>query len=268
MRSLLSVLIPVFDEERFIGELLDRVLAAPLPDGVDRELCIVDDASRDGSFPIIEAYQARYPGVVRIARHEKNLGKGAAVRRAVGLATGEYCIVQDADLEYDPREIARLIIPIMEGRADVVYGSRFISGGERRVMYFWHAVANRLLTLFCNMVSNLNLTDMETCYKAFRTPLLKSIPIRQKRFGIEPELTIKIAKRKARIYETPISYHGRTYQEGKKIGFRDAVQAVWVILRYSMTRDLHTFEKDIPTAVSATVVKDNQVAEAAAGRSR
>jgi len=243
LRKLLSVLIPVYNEERFIGELLDRVLAATLPDGVDRELCVVDDSSSDGSARILQSYATRFPGVVHLRSHERNQGKGAAIRTALGLASGDYCIVQDADLEYDPREIGRLLVPLIEDRADVVFGSRFISAGERRVIYFWHSVANKLLTLLCNMVSNLNLTDMETCYKAFRTPLLKSIPIRRNRFGFEPELTIKVAKRRARIYEAPISYHGRTYEEGKKIGLRDAVDAVWVILRYSMTRDLYTVEE-------------------------
>jgi glycosyltransferase involved in cell wall biosynthesis len=249
-RKLLSVLIPVFNEERLIGTLLDRVATAPLPEGIDRELCLVDDASTDGSLQVMKAYATRYPGLVRLGRHEVNRGKGAAIRTALGLSGGDYCIVQDADLEYDPREIGRLLLPLIEDRADVVFGSRFNSAGERRVIYFWHTVANKLLTLLCNMVANLNLTDMETCYKAFRTPLLKSIPLRQDRFGIEPELTIKVAKRKARIYETPISYHGRTYEEGKKIGIRDAIDAVWVIFRFSMTRDLH-FSEEVNAAAVA-----------------
>lgn len=254
-RKLLSILIPVFNEERFVGELLDRVLSAPLPEGVDRELCVVDDASKDGSFQIVRSYAVRHPNVVHAAKHEKNRGKGAAIRTALALATGDYCIVQDADLEYDPREIGRLLGPLLEDRADVVFGSRFASAGERRVVYFWHTVANRLLTLACNMVSNLNLTDMETCYKAFRTPLLKSIPIRRDRFGIEPELTIKAARRKARIYEAPISYHGRTYEEGKKIGFRDAVDALWVIVRFSLTKDLYVDAARPHADVSPTLIR-------------
>jgi SAM-dependent methyltransferase len=177
---------------------------------------------------------------VRVIRHARNQGKGAAVRTAIEHAAGEYAIIQDADLEYDPREYPKLLGPLLEGKADVVYGSRFLVSGERRVLYFWHSIANFLLTGFCNMVADLNLTDMETCYKAFRTSLLRSIPIRSNRFGIEPELTFKLARREVRIYETPISYHGRTYEEGKKIGFRDAIQAVYVILRYAFSRDIYT----------------------------
>jgi glycosyltransferase involved in cell wall biosynthesis len=154
------------------------------------------------------------------------------------MADGEFCVFQDADLEYDPQEIGGLLKPILAGHADVVYGTRFASTGDRRVLYFWHSVANQFLTLLCNMASNLNLTDMETCYKAFRTPLLKSIPIRSERFGIEPELTIKVAKRKARVYETPISYHGRTYDQGKKIGLKDAFDALWVIARFAFSNDI------------------------------
>ena len=266
-RKLLSVLVPVYNEERSIGELLDRVLAAPLPDGVDRELCIVDDASTDASAKILQAYGDRYAGLLRIGSHGKNRGKGAAIRTALGLATGDFCIVQDADLEYDPREIGRLIIPLLEDRADVVFGSRFMSAGERRVMYFWHTVANKLLTLICNMVSNLNLTDMETCYKAFRTPLLKSIPLRRNRFGIEPELTIKVAKRHARIYEAPISYHGRTYQEGKKIGFRDACDAVWVIMRLALTRDLYTDQFQPERSMAAQAITKGQATKSASASS-
>ncbi len=236
--NVVSILIPLYNEEEFIGTLLDRVLTATLPANLQREICLVDDCSTDGSYRVAEAYAARYPGIVRLGRHPVNRGKGAAIRSALALADGEYCVFQDADLEYDPQEIAGLLKPILNGHADVVFGSRFASTGERRVLYFWHSVANQFLTLLCNMASNLNLTDMETCYKAFRTPLLKSIPIRSERFGIEPEITIKVAKRKARVYETPISYHGRTYDEGKKIGLKDAFDALWVILRYMFTSDI------------------------------
>ena len=237
--SRVSILIPLYNEEEFIGPLLDRVLAAPLPDGVDREILVVDDCSTDDSLQIAQAKAEQAPGTIRILRHGQNRGKGAAIRTAIQYASGEISILQDADLEYDPREYPKLIAPLEEGKADVVYGSRFMITGERRVLYFWHSVANRLLTGLCNMVADLNLTDMETCYKAFRTSLLKSIPLRCNRFGIEPEITIKLARRQVRVYETPISYHGRTYEEGKKIGLRDAIQAIFVILRNSVTRDIY-----------------------------
>src|SRR5690348_3180602 len=184
---------------------------------------------------------SRHPQI-RLVRQDRNRGKGAAIRLAIEHATGDFSIIQDADLEYDPREYGNLLRPLLEGKADVVYGSRFMIVGERRVLYFWHSVANRLLTELANLVADLNLTDMETGYKAFRTSLLKSIPIRSLRFGIEPELTIKLARRQVRIYETPISYHGRTYEEGKKIGFLDALEAIWVILRYSFTKDIYKDE--------------------------
>jgi glycosyltransferase involved in cell wall biosynthesis len=230
--SVVSILVPLYNEEEFVGSLLERVLEAPLPDGLQREIVVVDDASTDGSAAIVEEFVRQCPKTVRLYRSEKNQGKGAAIRKAIEYAMGEYAIIQDADLEYDPREYPKLLQPILEGHADAVYGSRFMAAGERRVLYFWHSLANHILTTFCNLVSDLNLTDMETCYKAFRLSLLKSIPIRSNRFGIEPEITIKLAKRQARLYETPISYHGRTYEEGKKIGMKDAFQALYCIVRY------------------------------------
>jgi glycosyltransferase involved in cell wall biosynthesis len=236
--TLLSVLVPLYNEEEFVAPLIERVLQAPLPDGMEREIIVVDDGSRDGSAEIVAELAARHPEV-RLVRHERNRGKGAAIRTAIEQASGDYSIIQDADLEYDPREYVNLLRPLLEGKADAVYGSRFMIVGERRVLYFWHSVANKLLTEFCNLVSDLNLTDMETCYKIFRTSLLKSIPIRSERFGIEPELTIKVARRQVRIYETPISYHGRTYEEGKKIGLKDAIEALFVILRYAFTNDIY-----------------------------
>ena len=235
----LSILVPLYNEEEFIAPLLDRVLAVELPGGMDREIIVVDDGSSDGSVEAVEGFVARYPDTVRLIRHPRNRGKGAAIRTAIEQARGEFCVVQDADLEYDPREIPKLLAPLLEGKADAVFGSRFLVAGERRVLYFWHALANWLLTTFCNMAADLNLTDMETCYKACRTSLLQSIPLRSDRFGIEPELTIKLAQREVRIYETPISYHGRTYDEGKKIGFRDALAAFAVILRYWLVTDIH-----------------------------
>ncbi|HSB15153.1 MAG TPA: glycosyltransferase [Bryobacteraceae bacterium] len=237
--SSLSVLVPLYNEEEFIATLLERVLSAPLPDGMTREVIVVDDGSRDGSAEAVEAFVTRFPDIVRLVRHDRNRGKGAAVRTAIENARGEFVVIQDADLEYDPGEYQTLLKPLVEGKADAVYGSRFLVAGERRVLYFWHALANRILTTLCNMVADLNLTDMETCYKACRTSLLRSIPIRSDRFGIEPELTMKLAQREARIYETPISYYGRTYEEGKKIGFRDAVAAVGVIFRYWLVTDIY-----------------------------
>src|SRR5579864_682054 len=185
---LLSILVPLYNEEEFIGPLLQRVLEAPLPEGMDREIVVVDDGSTDGSAEIAEEI-ARTHVEIRVIRHARNQGKGAAIRTAVEEARGELCLIQDADLEYDPREYMHLLNPLIEGKADAVYGSRFMIVGERRVLYFWHSVANRLLTELANLVADLNLTDMETGYKAFRTSLLKSIPIRSLRFGIEPELT-------------------------------------------------------------------------------
>ncbi|MCS7026304.1 MAG: glycosyltransferase [Bryobacteraceae bacterium] len=236
---MLSILMPVYNEEEFVGVILERVMRAPLPAGMEREVIVVDDGSSDASAEIVESLTARYPEI-RLIRQPKNQGKGAAIRTALQHARGEFSIIQDADLEYDPSDYSRILAPLMEGRADAVYGSRFLVAGERRVLYFWHALANWILTTICNVVSDLNLTDMETCYKAFRTSLVKSIPLRSNRFGIEPELTIKLAKREARIYEVPVSYHGRTYAEGKKIGWRDAVSALAVILRYALTNDIYT----------------------------
>jgi SAM-dependent methyltransferase len=237
--SLLSILIPLYNEEEFIAALLTRVMEAPLPAGMDRELIVVDDASTDGSSEIAQEFAGKYPEVIRLIRHEQNQGKGAAIRSAIAQASGEFCVIQDSDLEYDPREYGKLLKPLLEGAADAVYGSRFMAAGERRVLYFWHSVGNRLLTTICNIFADVNLTDMETCYKAFRTSLIQSIPIRSNRFGIEPELTIKLAQRQARIYETPVTYHGRTYEEGKKIGVKDGFQALYVILKTGFTRDIY-----------------------------
>jgi glycosyltransferase involved in cell wall biosynthesis/phospholipid N-methyltransferase len=238
--DLFSILIPLYNEEEFIQELLARVAAAPLPENLDREIIIVDDCSRDASVAAVEAFMAARPELsMKLVRHSKNQGKGAAIRTAIQSASGRFSIIQDADLEYDPREYEKLLGPLLRGEADVVYGSRFVVAGERRVLYFWHSLANHLLTTLCNIAADLNLTDMETCYKAFRTSFCQTIPIRSNRFGIEPELTIKFARRKARIYEVPISYHGRTYEEGKKIGIKDAIEAVWVILQARFTSELY-----------------------------
>jgi SAM-dependent methyltransferase len=238
-KALLSILVPLFNEEEFVGTLLHRVLAAPLADGLAREVIVVDDASTDGSDKIVEEIASQHPEVVRLYRHERNLGKGAGIRTAIEQARGEYSLIQDADLEYDPREYPHLLKPLLEGKADAVYGSRFMIVAERRVMYYWHSVANRFVTGLCNLVADVNLTDMGTGYKAFRTALLAEMPIRSNGFGVEPEITIKLARRGARIYEVPVSYHGRTYEEGKKIRFWDAVAIVLTILRFSLSGDLY-----------------------------
>ena len=226
----LSILIPVYNERAVAERSLRQVLAAPLPENMDRELIIVDDCSTDGTSAILERLAASDPRI-RLFRHAVNRGKGAAVRSAIEQATGDFCIVQDADLEYDPNEYPILLKPMLSGHADAVFGSRYLAGVQTRVLPFWHSRINKYLTLISNMFSNLNLTDMETCYKVFRTDLLKSIPVRSDRFGFEPEITMKCAKRRLRIYEVPISYHGRTYEEGKKIGWKDGVKALLVILQ-------------------------------------
>jgi glycosyltransferase involved in cell wall biosynthesis len=229
---------PVFNEEELVSASIERVLQAPLPSGMQCEVIVVDDGSTDRSAVIVEELARRHPEIV-LLRHGQNRGKGAAIRTAIEHARGQFAIIQDADLEYDPSDFERLLEPLLAGVADVVYGSRFQTLGRRRVLYFWHALANRILTALSNAAADLTLTDMETCYKAFRTGFLKSIPVRSNRFGFEPEITIKCAQRGARIYEIPVSYNGRTYEEGKKIGLRDAIHALFVIIRYSFTRDIY-----------------------------
>jgi glycosyltransferase involved in cell wall biosynthesis len=235
---LLSVLIPVYNERTVVERCLAQVLAAPLPEDMERELIVVDDCSSDGTSAILEALAASEPRI-RLFRQPLNQGKGAAVRTAIEQARGDFCLIQDADLEYDPAEYPRLLQPLLDGHADAVFGSRYLAGAQMRVLPFWHSVINKTLTALSNMFSNLSLTDMETCYKVFRTDLLKSIPIRSQRFGIEPEITMKAAKRKLRIYEVPISYHGRTWEEGKKIGWKDGIQALGVILHFWLIDDLY-----------------------------
>jgi glycosyltransferase involved in cell wall biosynthesis len=223
----LSVVIPVYNERTTLPVLLERVLAAPY----DKELLVVDDFSTDGTRKLLESYS--HPQV-RIFFHEVNQGKGAAIRTAIQHATGDVVLIQDADLEYDPEEYPKLVDPIERDLADVVYGSRFL-GGPHRVLFYWHYLGNQFLTTVSNMMTNLNLSDMETCYKAFRREIIQSIPLRSNRFGFEPEVTAKIARRGVRVYETPISYHGRTYAEGKKIGWKDGVVALWTIVRYAIS---------------------------------
>lgn len=235
----LSILIPIYNEEEWIATVIARVLAVQLGDNVETEIIAVDDASTDGTAETLDELKLRYPGKLTVLRHKLNRGKGAAIHTAIAHATGEFAVIQDSDLEYNPQDLPQVLRPLFEGHADVVYGSRFAVSGERRVLYFWHSLANHLLTMACNMVSDLNLTDMETGYKAFRLSLVRSIPLRSERFGIEPELTIKLAQRGVAMYEVPISYRGRTYEEGKKIGLRDAIQALWMIGRCGLTRDIY-----------------------------
>jgi glycosyltransferase involved in cell wall biosynthesis len=226
----ISVVIPVYNEKDTVAEIVRRVREVP----IHKEIILVDDCSTDGTRDVLVSLERGND--LRILLHEKNRGKGAALRTAFAQVTGDIIIIQDADLEYDPRQYRRLIQPIVEGVADVVYGSRFLPVGPHRVLYFWHSVANRMLTTLSNMFTDLNLTDMETCYKVFRREVIQTIAptLKENRFGIEPEVTAKIARRKYRIYEVGISYFGRTYQEGKKIGLKDAYRAAWSILRYWM----------------------------------
>jgi glycosyltransferase involved in cell wall biosynthesis len=235
----LSVVIPVYNEEATVTALLARVVEAPLAASIEElEMVIVDDCSSDGTWEVLDRWRPHprdddLPVTVNRHRHQRNRGKGAALRTGFGAATGDVLLIQDADLEYDPGDYPALLQPIADGQAEVVYGSRFL-GGPHRVLFFWHAVGNRFLTLLSNMFSDLNLTDMETCYKVFTREVLDRITLISDRFGFEPEFTAKVARLGVRIYEVPISYHGRTYAEGKKIGWKDGVSAIWSIFRFNL----------------------------------
>ncbi len=229
----LTIVIPAYNEVGTVENLLLRVVEAPLPPGVETELVVVDDGSTDGTRDLLRRLCAAKTPEFCYLEHVENRGKGAALRTGFEAASGELVLVQDADLEYSPKDYPALLQPILDGDADVVYGSRFL-GGPHRVLFFWHFLGNRFLTTLSNMFTDLNLSDMETCYKLFRADLLKGLELRSNRFGIEPELTAKLAKTQARIYEVPISYNGRTYAEGKKIGWRDGFAAIWAILRYNL----------------------------------
>jgi glycosyltransferase involved in cell wall biosynthesis len=226
----LSVVIPAYNEIGTIREILSRVNAVPL----EKEIVVVDDCSTDGTGEVLREEESA--GRCRLVRHDRNRGKGAALQTGFSAVTGDIVLIQDADLEYDPREYPKLLKPILDGRADVVYGSRFVGSGEKRVLFFWHSLGNRFLTTLSNMFTNLNLSDMETCYKVFRREILTKVRIEENRFGFEPEITAKVAKLGCRIYEVGISYSGRTYAEGKKISWKDGVRAIFCILKYNLFR--------------------------------
>jgi len=234
----LSILIPAYNEENTIRKILERILAGALINDIKKEIIVIDDCSTDDTYEIVKAYMLEHPTAnIQLKQHAKNKGKGAAIHTGIQAATGDYLIVQDADLEYDPMEFNELFQPVFYDNADVVYGSRFMGSKPHRILFFWHTIGNRILTFLSNMLTNLNLTDMETCYKLFRSDIIKKIDLKENRFGFEPEVTAKIARiPKIKIYEVGISYYGRTYEEGKKINWKDGFRAIYCILRYNIFR--------------------------------
>jgi len=245
----LSVVMPIYNERNTLPRIVSGVLGVPL----DIELLCVDDGSKDGSREILAKLEREHRQV-RVLLQSRNMGKGAALRRGIQEASGDFVLIQDADLEYDPREYSELLGPLLEDKADVVYGSRFMGSGPHRVLYYWHSVGNWVLTTMSNMLTNLNLTDMETCYKVFRREVIQSIPLEEDRFGFEPEVTVKVAKRNLRVYEVGISYSGRTYEEGKKIGWKDGFRALWCLLKYSV-KEPKVRLQETPEAQAAKVLR-------------
>jgi glycosyltransferase involved in cell wall biosynthesis len=237
MKSL-TILVPCYNEEKTVSGILIKLFGVKLEHNIEKEIIVINDCSTDNTLQVIEKFQEENPGLpIKLLSHPINMGKGAAIHTGIKNATGDYVIVQDADLEYDPTEFNRLLKPVFETNADVVYGSRFVGGSPHRILFFWHTLGNKFLTFLSNMFTNLNLTDMETCYKLFRREIIQGVTLKEKRFGFEPEVTAKIARiKRIRIYEVGISYYGRTYEEGKKINWKDGFRAIWCIFRYNLFR--------------------------------